>query len=1168
MLLTEPSMTTDPFSDPQATDSTADSSTDGSSLKSESPSSLWQKIVVVLTPLASLKLTVALFLASIFIVFAGTLAQTEKDIWQVIHDYFRMDLQSPKAAMDSAFAWIDFRIFFPRSFFPEMKPIPWGYGFLFPSGWLIGFVMFLNLSAAHLIRFRIQAKRTRLVAGLITLAIGVAVTAAVIAVGSDQTGRQPQLFSDWPELRILWLLAQCTAASLLLLFGCMLIFRKRAGIVLLHSGIGLLMLGELLVGIAAVEGQMQIVEGHTVNYVMDSREIELAIIDRSDKTEDSVVAVPQSLLRPGKAPIQVESLPFEVEAVKYYANSTIRAATRKDNNPATAGIGLQQIAIPMTPVSGTDRTGKANSPTVYVRLVEKATKEPLGVYMFSLRPWLQGRYEPIQVGGKKYDVALRYKHDYKPYSMHLIDVEHDVYLGTQTAKSYASELRLVDPDRKVDRTVRIWMNNPLRFGGETFYQSSYGRDPATGNEYTGLQVVTNTGWRIPYVSCMMVAVGMLAQFWVSLRRYMKRRLDGRITPAVDATDQKPGRVQQTPPGRKGGRKGQGSSPALQGTGSRTNWVFPTVIVLLCGGWMASKAVQRPASPKDPDIVAFGRLPVMYEGRIKPFDTLARNSLRIISDKQTFTDSNNKRQPAIRWLLDAITDTESARKHRVFRIHNLDVLDTLGLERRKGFRYSIDEFAPNLEAFEKQVRKTRMIEPAERDLYSKKIIEFDGKLRLYMLLREAFRLPSLQVESFSEDMSREASRREEYARYSLPLAVPPQDDKDETWTAYTHAVFDALAQRLAAAQGMKTADPNPATIALVGILGSYESDGQNAAGFNREVSAYWSQLTSNPPIEWNPKRTNFETFFNHFSPLYYAMILYIIAFLLGCFSWLGWTLPLKRASTWLCIFTLVVHTLALVGRMYISGRPPITNLYSSALFVGWACVVIALLFEWYSKIGVANVVAAFSGFGALLIAFLLTTAVPSFKGDSFTVLVAVLDTQFWLATHVTCVTAGYSATFVAGLLGIVYVVRGVLTPSLTPAMAKEVSRMIYGTVCFAIFFSFFGTVLGGLWADDSWGRFWGWDPKENGALIIVIWNAVVLHSYWGRLVRQRGLAVLVIVGNIVTAWSWFGVNELGVGLHSYGFTDGVLKTLSIVVAAHLLIVLTGLLPRRIWRSSAA
>ena len=126
-------------------------------------------------------------------------------------------------------------------------------------------------------------------------------------------------------------------------------------------------------------------------------------------------------------------------------------------------------------------------------------------------------------------------------------------------------------------------------------------------------------------------------------------------------------------------------------------------------------------------------------------------------------------------------------------------------------------------------------------------------------------------------------------------------------------------------------------------------------------------------------------------------------------------------------------------------------------------------------------------------------------------------------------------------------------------------MIYGTLCFAIFFSFVGTVLGGLWADDSWGRFWGWDPKENGALIIVLWNAMVLHAWRGGLVNQRGLAVLAVAGNITVSWSWFGVNELGIGLHSYGFTEGALKALGIFIGSQLAIVALGLVPESWWMS---
>jgi hypothetical protein len=95
-------------------------------------------------------------------------------------------------------------------------------------------------------------------------------------------------------------------------------------------------------------------------------------------------------------------------------------------------------------------------------------------------------------------------------------------------------------------------------------------------------------------------------------------------------------------------------------------------------------------------------------------------------------------------------------------------------------------------------------------------------------------------------------------------------------------------------------------------------------------------------------------------------------------------------------------------------------------------------------------------------------------------------------------------------------------------------MVYAILCFALLFSFIGTVLGGIWADQSWGRFWGWDPKENGAVLIVLWNALILHARWCGLVKARGMAILTIFGNVITAWSWFGTNQLGIGLHAYGF----------------------------------
>jgi cytochrome c biogenesis factor len=126
-------------------------------------------------------------------------------------------------------------------------------------------------------------------------------------------------------------------------------------------------------------------------------------------------------------------------------------------------------------------------------------------------------------------------------------------------------------------------------------------------------------------------------------------------------------------------------------------------------------------------------------------------------------------------------------------------------------------------------------------------------------------------------------------------------------------------------------------------------------------------------------------------------------------------------------------------------------------------------------------------------------------------------------------------------------------------------MVYGIICFATLFSFVGTVLGGIWADQSWGRFWGWDPKENGALIIVIWNALILHARWGGMVKERGIMNLAIFGNIVTAWSWFGTNMLGIGLHSYGFMDSAFKYLMLFIVSQLVLIGLGLLPLKYWGS---
>jgi ABC-type transport system involved in cytochrome c biogenesis permease subunit len=251
-------------------------------------------------------------------------------------------------------------------------------------------------------------------------------------------------------------------------------------------------------------------------------------------------------------------------------------------------------------------------------------------------------------------------------------------------------------------------------------------------------------------------------------------------------------------------------------------------------------------------------------------------------------------------------------------------------------------------------------------------------------------------------------------------------------------------------------------------------------------------------------------------------------------------------------------------MFLSGYPPVTNLYSSAIFIGWAAVAAGIFIEAFFRqkaAGMGNLVGSVAGFATLLIAHFLAG-----DGDTMEQMRAVLDTRFWLTTHVITISLGYMATFLSGTLGVFYLLFGIFTRRLDESTRKEMIRMMYGTTCFALLLSFVGTVLGGLWADDSWGRFWGWDPKENGALLIVVWNAILLHARYGKMVADRGFATLAVGGNIITAWSWFGVNQLGVGLHSYGFTQSATVGLTLFVLSQMIILLLGFIPSKHWKSS--
>jgi hypothetical protein len=417
------------------------------------PAGIGTIILKALTIAGSLRITVVLFALSILLVFFGTLAQVDEGLITVLNNYFRTGI-----------AWIPRQVFlrFGQTFFGASQGETWAGRFPFPGGWLLGSLLLVNLLAAH------TAMTWRLIAGY----------------GISEKLRNALL--------------------------------KRTGIFVLHGGVVLLMLGELITGVFAVESRMTITEGESANYVEDFHKVELAVVDASAPETDDVVVVPGSRLRKlsqgnwlGDA-----NLPFDVSVVRYMVNSAIPEQMPPGiTNPATAGTGRSLVAIEEPEIRGTD--SMIDLPSAYVTLKKRGTNDVLGTYLVSthLRP------QPVVVDGKRYDVALRFKRTYKPFALHLVKFKVDRYPGTDLAKEYSSKVRLVDPERHEDREVVICMNEPLRYRGDTFYQADF--DKRT-EKTTVLQVVRNPGWLMPYIACIMVALGMLVHFSLHLVGFLKR----------------------------------------------------------------------------------------------------------------------------------------------------------------------------------------------------------------------------------------------------------------------------------------------------------------------------------------------------------------------------------------------------------------------------------------------------------------------------------------------------------------------------------------------------------------------------------------------------------------------------------------------------------------------
>lgn len=627
------------------------------------------------------------------------------------------------------------------------------------------------------------------------------------------------------------------------------------------------------------------------------------------------------------------------------------------------------------------------------------------------------------------------------------------------------------------------------------------------------------------------------------------------------------------------------------------------------------AVMMPKKDGEYHVREFGALPVLLNGRIQPFDSVARNALlqirstgdvpleQVPSWKFWHHPQKLKSTP---WLLEVMTRPELADTRPIFLIHFSDLLSELKLQdkgiAKSGLRYyTFNDLMPAWDEILKQGQKASEVKPEQQTTFQKQVLKLANAVTLYRRLK--YTIQPENAANFSQELA-------EFQKNIAPAQAAAR--VGESNTNFDRSAIDRVAQPfqefrfmadLSQVRIVPPLDPSAPRDSWQNagncLLESFRNDGihpamtyfaamadgyrqEKPAEFNRALADYKAWLEPRFPKEVRKGAAEF--YYNDVKAFLHATIIYICAFVLACVSILTFTVvpsladSLRRSSFYLIILAGLVHTFGLIFRMALEGRPPVTNLYSSAIFIGWAAMVLGIIVERIYRVGLGCMVASLAGFVTLLIAHNLALG-----GDTMEMLRAVLDTNFWLATHVVVVTLGYASTFFAGLLALIYIFLGVFTRLLSqplqtnatgsspgkvaPAilLGKALSKMVYGVVCFATLFSFVGTVLGGIWADQSWGRFWGWDPKENGALLIVLWNAIILHARWGGLVRDRGIMNLALIGNIVTSFSWFGVNLLGIGLHSYGFTDSGAAYLLNFVVSQIVLLGNGVLCLQAWRS---
>mgnify|MGYP000309484800 FL=1 len=600
------------------------------------------------------------------------------------------------------------------------------------------------------------------------------------------------------------------------------------------------------------------------------------------------------------------------------------------------------------------------------------------------------------------------------------------------------------------------------------------------------------------------------------------------------------------------------------------------IILLCGILLPRDFDQRD-------------IPIHENGRIKPLDTFVRNQLLVIYGKRSIKpkalpeELNSKGLSAIDWFFDIAINPDEGDKYRVFNISNPEVVASLGLywdpshlynrkEILSGLKNQIDYITtiqgkPEAELTQFDIHMLKvysnviqyqtlsyslscllpLIQINHKTIAQSLSVNSGDKLSYYQLMRKANQLSPLMERLLNREKNEWLESdyelqhimgvlneidQDKFARI-LKIIPPESGNQNEEW----QSPWELMESRMIG--------PNQEKL-LITLESFLKSRIDKDTVKSDSVLAEYENLLSHPFNGLsNLTNVKLETWTNQANLFYKSIAFYILAFLLLVISWMTKPKLLRRISFACLLSGLAFHFYGILLRIIIMQRPPVSTLYESILFVSLIGVICASLLEYNRKDGMGIFMGAIVG-GVLHFVGLGYAN----DGDTLGMLVAVLNSNFWLATHVTTITIGYGTSLFAGVLGHVYLLQTIRTP-FDKKYLKTVNANVYGATLFALFFTLFGTILGGIWADQSWGRFWGWDPKENGALLIVMWQIMMLHLRITGFVKPMGFALGMILNNIVVILAWFGVNLLGVGLHSYGFATGIAINISLFIAFELI-----------------